>query len=212
MKFLLETYKTFFFFSFYSFMTYSIVCCCIVLILLAITTNLRRNLLWWVMSNVEVTLDDEEARWWWYGIRGRACESGWSVCDSIQKVPSVGGVCACAYSHLILSYHMLSHLSHLILSHFIISYTCSCRHFVCNNNLRESHGGGHIQDAWGLELSVTFPRDFPRDAWHLEPSVCYHKQPLPHTLPLILYHHHLASSSSKESLRCCSLLIKVSSS
>ena len=41
------------------------------------------------MSNVEVTLDDEEVRWWWYGIRGRACESGWSVCDSIQKVPSV---------------------------------------------------------------------------------------------------------------------------
>ena len=24
-----------------------------------------------------------------YGIRGRACKSGWSVCDSIRKVPSV---------------------------------------------------------------------------------------------------------------------------
>ena len=91
MKFLLETYKTFFlFFFFYSFVTYSFVCCYIVLILLAITTNLWWNLLWWAMSNVEVTLDDEEARWWWYRIRGRACESGWSVCDSIWKVPSVG--------------------------------------------------------------------------------------------------------------------------
>ena len=35
------------------------------------------------------SFDNEEVRWWWYGIRGRACESGWSVCDSIQKVPSV---------------------------------------------------------------------------------------------------------------------------
>ena len=110
-------------------MTYSFVRCCIVLILLAITTNLQRNLLWWAMSNVEVTLDDEKARWWWYRIRGRVCKSGWSVCDSIQKVPSV-------------------------------------RH------LREGHGAGHIRDAWG---SVTFPCDLPRDAWHLELSVCYHK-------------------------------------
>ena len=45
-------------------------------------------------------------------------KSGWSVCDSIWKVASVG-------------------------------------------HLRESHGGGHIQDARGLELSVTFPCDFP---------------------------------------------------
>ena len=70
------------------------------------------------MSNVEVTLDDEKVRWQWYRIRGRACESGWSVCDSIWKVPSVG-------------------------------------------HLGESHGGGHIRDARGLELSVTFPHDFP---------------------------------------------------
>ena len=149
-------------------MTYSIVHCCIVFILLAITTNLRWNLLWWAMSNVEVTLDDEEERWWWYGIRGRACESGWSVCDSIQKVPSVG-------------------------------------------HLRESHGGGHIWDARGLELSVTFPRDFPRDAWHLELSICYHKHSshfrtlflLSRTITISLPHH-------QESLRCCSSLIKVS--
>ena len=71
------------------------------------------------------SFDDEEARWWWYGIRGRACESGWSVCDSIQKVPSVG-------------------------------------------HLRESHRGGHIRDAWGLELSVTSPMTFPEmpDTWN----------------------------------------------
>ena len=28
--------------------------------------------------------------WWWYEIRGKACESGWCVGDSLRKVPTVG--------------------------------------------------------------------------------------------------------------------------
>ena len=116
----------------------------------------------------KVKFDDEVVRWWWYRIRGKACESGRSVCDSIWKVPSVG-------------------------------------------HLGESHGGDHIRDAQGLELSVTFPCDFPWDARHLELSVCYHKHfshfrtlfLLSCTITISLPHH-------QESLWRCSSLIKVS--
>ena len=167
-NFYLKHMKLSFFFSFYSFVTYSFVRCCIVLILLAITTNLWQNLLWWAMSNIKMTLDHEEVRWWWYGIRGRACESGWSVCDSIWKVPSV-------------------------------------RH------LEESHGGRSQKVLILGHLGCDLPCDFPRDARHLELSVCYHKHSshfctlllLSHTITISLPHH-------QESLRRCSSLIKVS--
>ena len=46
---------------------------------------------WSVLTSdwVKVKFDDEVVRWWWYRIRGKACESGWCACDSLQKVPAI---------------------------------------------------------------------------------------------------------------------------
>ena len=77
------------------FVTYSLAHCFQFYCTFYLLANTTRRLTWWVMNSVEVTLPWQPTTMnVWDGdgtkVRGKACESGWCVCDSRRKVPTVG--------------------------------------------------------------------------------------------------------------------------
>ena len=78
-------------------------------------------------------------RWWWYEDRRKACENGWYVCDSRQKVPTIGHVgqltCPTVGTFCLLSqtYHPFSHAFLLSSYHHhltTIKYGCISQHKI----------------------------------------------------------------------------------